>query len=79
MAAKPSGTAATAQNAQYGRPSSIQAQGGTDDFRSLYADLSADPSDTLSLRLNMGNEDKNSFRDHVSGNRQLFAQVLRWC
>ncbi|NMY39257.1 MULTISPECIES: TonB-dependent siderophore receptor [unclassified Pseudomonas] len=63
---------------QYGRPSSIQAQGGTDDFRSLYADLSADPSDTLSLRLNMGNEDKNSFRDHVSGNRQLFAPSMSW-
>ena len=63
---------------QYGRPSSIQAQGSTDDFRSLYADLSADPSDTLSLRLNMGNEDKNSFRDHVSGNRQLFAPSMSW-
>ena len=63
---------------QYGRPSSIQAQGGTDDLRSLYADLSADPSDTLSLRLNMGNEDKNSFRDHVSGNRQLFAPSMSW-
>ena len=63
---------------QYGRPSSIQAKGGTDDLRSLYADLSADPSDTLSLRLNMGNEDKNSFRDHVSGNRQLFAPSMSW-
>lgn len=47
-------------------------------MRSLYADLSADPSDTLSLRLNMGNEDKNSFRDHVSGNRQLFAPSMSW-
>ena len=63
---------------QFGRQSSIQAQGGSEDFRSLYADLSTDPSDTISLRLNMGNEDKNSFRDHVSGNRQLFAPSMSW-
>ena len=63
---------------QFGRQSSIQAQGGSEDLRSLYADLSADPSDTVSLRLNMGNEDKNSFRDHVSGNRQLFAPSMSW-
>lgn len=63
---------------QFGRQSSIQAQGGSEDFRSLYADLSTDPSDTISLRLNMGNEDKNSFRDNVSGNRQLFAPSMSW-
>lgn len=63
---------------QFGRRSTVQAQGGTDDLRSLYADLSVDPSDTLSLRLNMGNEDKNSFRDNVSGNRQLFAPSMSW-
>ncbi len=63
---------------QFGRQSSIQAQGGSEDLRSLYADLSTDPSDTISLRLNMGNEDKNSFRDHVSGNRQLFAPSMSW-
>ncbi|MCU9529015.1 TonB-dependent receptor, partial [Pseudomonas mosselii] len=46
---------------------------------SLYADLSADPSDTLSLRLNLGNEDKNSFRDGIDGNhRQLFAPSMSW-
>ena len=63
---------------QFGRQSSIQAQGGSEDLRSLYADLSTDPSDTVSLRLNMGNEDKNSFRDNVSGNRQLFAPSMSW-
>ena len=63
---------------QFGRQSSIQAQGGSEDLRSLYADLSTDPSDTISLRLNMGNEDKNSFRDNVSGNRQLFAPSMSW-
>ena len=63
---------------QFGRQSSIQAQGASNDLRSLYADLSADPSDTISLRLNMGNEDKNSLRDHVSGNRQLFAPSMSW-
>lgn len=58
---------------EHGRRSSIEAQAGSQDLRSLYADLSADPSDTLSLRLNMGNEDSNSFRHGVDGNRQLFA------
>ena len=37
-----------------GHKSSIEAQGGSNDLRSLYADLSTDPSDTISLRLNMG-------------------------
>ncbi|MCI8212326.1 TonB-dependent receptor [Pseudomonas sp. S25] len=63
---------------QAGRRSSIEAQGGSDDLRSLYADLSTDPNDTISLRLNMGNMDQNSFRDGVSGNRQLFAPSMSW-
>ncbi|MCO7514377.1 TonB-dependent siderophore receptor [Pseudomonas guariconensis] len=63
---------------EHGRRSSIEARGGSEDLRSLYADLSADPSDTLSLRLNMGNEDSNSFRDGVDGNRQLFAPSMSW-
>ncbi|MFJ2984053.1 MULTISPECIES: TonB-dependent receptor [unclassified Pseudomonas] len=63
---------------EHGRRSSIEAQGGSQDLRSLYADLSADPSDTLSLRLNMGNQDNNSFRDGVDGSRQLFAPSMSW-
>ena len=63
---------------QAGRASSIEAQGGSDDLRSLYADLSTDPTDNISLRLNMGNQDNNSFRDGVSGNRQLFAPSMSW-
>ncbi len=63
---------------QAGRRSSIEAQGGSEDLRSLYADLSTDPSDTVSLRLNMGNMDHNSFRDGVSGSRQLFAPSMSW-
>ncbi|NWB41590.1 TonB-dependent siderophore receptor [Pseudomonas sp. E6002] len=63
---------------QAGRASSIEAQGGSNDLRSLYADLSTDPTDTISLRLNMGNQDNNSFRDGVSGNRQLFAPSMSW-
>ena len=63
---------------QFGRASRVEVQGGSEDLRSLYADLSTDPSENLSLRLNMGNEDKNSFRDHVSGNRQLFAPSMNW-
>ncbi len=61
-----------------GRRSTIEAQGGSEDLRSLYADLSADPSENISLRLNMGNMDENSFRDGVSGNRQLFAPSMSW-
>ncbi|WP_369301770.1 TonB-dependent receptor [Pseudomonas sp. N2-5-1-1] len=61
-----------------GHTSSIEAQGGSDDLRSLYADLSTDPTDDISLRLNMGNQDNNSFRDGVSGNRQLFAPSMSW-
>jgi len=63
---------------EHGRRSSIEAQAGSEDMRSLYADLSADPSDTVSLRLNMGNLDYNSFRDGVDGNRQLFAPSMSW-
>ncbi|VVN66878.1 Catecholate siderophore receptor Fiu [Pseudomonas fluorescens] len=61
-----------------GYKSSIEAQGGSNDMRSLYADLSTDPSDNISLRLNMGNQDNNSFRDDVSGSRQLFAPSMSW-
>ncbi|MFO2466147.1 TonB-dependent siderophore receptor [Pseudomonas sp. 15FMM2] len=63
---------------QAGRASSIEAQGGTNGLRSLYTDLSTDPSDNISLRLNMGNEDTDSFRDGISGNRKLFAPSMSW-
>ncbi|NIF26358.1 TonB-dependent siderophore receptor [Pantoea sp. Tr-811] len=63
---------------EHGRRSTLEAQGGSQDLRSLYADLSADPSDTVSLRLNLGNQDANSFRDGVDGSRQLFAPSLSW-
>ncbi|UUD63865.1 TonB-dependent siderophore receptor [Pseudomonas seleniipraecipitans] len=61
-----------------GRRSSIEAQGGSEDMRSLYADLSADATENISLRLNMGNQDSNSFRDDVSSHRQLFAPSISW-
>ncbi|MFP3632874.1 TonB-dependent siderophore receptor, partial [Burkholderia sp. SIMBA_045] len=54
---------------EFGRRSSVEVQGGSQDLRSLYADLSADPTENISLRLNLGNEDRNSFRKGVSGNR----------
>ncbi|QTT91481.1 TonB-dependent receptor [Pseudomonas chlororaphis] len=63
---------------QFGRHSSVEVKGGSEDLRSLYADLSADPSENISLRLNMGNQDNNSFRDGVSGSRQLFAPSMSW-
>ena len=61
-----------------GRRSTLEARAGSEDLRSLYADLSADPSDTVSLRLNMGNQDNNSFRDGIDGSRQLFAPSISW-
>ncbi|WP_460130561.1 TonB-dependent receptor [Pseudomonas sp. H1_D05] len=63
---------------EFGRRSTIEAQAGSEDLRSLYADLSSDPSENISLRLNMGNMDEKSFRDGVSGNRQLFAPSMSW-
>ena len=63
---------------QFGRRSSVEVQGGSQDRRSLYADLSTDVSEDFSLRLNMGNQDYNSFRDDVSGNRKLFAPSMSW-
>ncbi|MFJ2388760.1 TonB-dependent receptor [Pseudomonas koreensis] len=63
---------------EFGRRSTIESQAGSEDLRSLYADLSTDPSENISLRLNMGNMDENSFRDGVSGNRQLFAPSMSW-
>ncbi|MGE8327208.1 TonB-dependent receptor [Pseudomonas urmiensis] len=63
---------------EHGRRSSIEVQGGSEDLRSLYADLSADPSDDISLRLNLGNQDNNSFRDGIDGSRQLFAPSMSW-
>ncbi|MCY1395983.1 putative TonB-dependent receptor BfrD [compost metagenome] len=63
---------------EFSRRSSIEVQGGSEDLRSLYTDLSTDPSDNISLRLNMGNQDYNNFRDGVDGNRQLFAPSMSW-
>ncbi|MEE4886285.1 TonB-dependent siderophore receptor [Pseudomonas alliivorans] len=63
---------------QAGRRSTLEAQTGSEDLRSLYADLSADPSENISLRLNMGNQDSNSFRDDISSTRQLFAPSISW-
>ncbi|MBF8720927.1 TonB-dependent receptor [Pseudomonas guariconensis] len=63
---------------EHGRRSSVEAQAGSEDLRSLYADLNADPTDTISLRLNLGNQDNNSFRDGIDGSRQLFAPSMSW-
>ncbi|CAM3605472.1 Catecholate siderophore receptor Fiu [Pseudomonas reidholzensis] len=63
---------------EHGRRSTIEAQGGSEDLRSLYADLSTDVSDDISLRLNLGNQDNNSFRDGIDGSRQLFAPSMSW-
>lgn len=63
---------------EHGRRSTVEVQGGSEDLRSLYADLSADLNDDISVRLNLGNQDSNSFRDGVDGSRQLFAPSLSW-
>ncbi|MCY1271381.1 Catecholate siderophore receptor Fiu [compost metagenome] len=63
---------------QFGLGSSLEAQLGSEDFRSLYADLSQDVGDSVSLRLNMGEQDANSFRKDVDSTRQLFAPSMSW-
>ena len=63
---------------QPGRESSLEAQGGSWDLRSFYGDLSADPSDTVSVRLNVGQEDVDSFSHKIGGKRQLLAPSLNW-
>ncbi len=63
---------------QAGLGSSIEAQLGSQDYRSLYADLSADASDDIALRLNLGEQDANSFRKGIDSSRQLFAPAMSW-
>lgn len=63
---------------QPGRESSIEAQTGSWDLRSVYGDFSADPSDNVSVRLNLGQEDSNSFRHKIGGTRQLVAPAINW-
>lgn len=63
---------------QAGLASTLEAQLGSQDFRSLYADLSTDPGENISLRLNMGEQDANSFRKGVDSSRQLFAPSMSW-
>ncbi|MFP3711852.1 TonB-dependent siderophore receptor, partial [Paraburkholderia sp. SIMBA_009] len=61
-----------------GRESTLEAQAGSWDLRSFYGDLSADPGEHVSVRLNIGQEDSNSFRDGIDGSRQLFAPSMSW-
>ena len=63
---------------QAGLASTLEAQLGSQDFRSLYADLSTDPGENISLRLNMGEQDANSFRKGIDSSRQLFAPSMSW-
>ena len=63
---------------QPGRESTLEAQGGSWDLRSFYGDLSADPSDKVSVRLNVGQEDADSFSHKIGGKRQLLAPSLNW-
>ncbi|MFY1969850.1 TonB-dependent receptor [Achromobacter dolens] len=63
---------------QPGRESTLEAQAGSWDLRSFYGDLSADPGEHVSVRLNIGQEDSNSFRHKIGGTRQLVAPSLNW-
>ena len=63
---------------QPGRESIFEAQAGSWDLRSVYGDLSADPTDHVSVRLNIGQEETNSFRHKIGGTRQLVAPSLNW-
>lgn len=63
---------------QPGRESTFETQTGSWDLRSVYGDLSADPTDHVSVRLNIGQEETNSFRHKIGGTRQLVAPSLNW-
>ncbi|MBF4246403.1 TonB-dependent siderophore receptor [Vibrio anguillarum] len=63
---------------QKGQASSINARIGSHDYQRLAADLSGELHDDVQVRLNMAQEDSNSFRDGVEGKRTLLAPSLRW-
>ncbi|MCX7133866.1 TonB-dependent siderophore receptor [Aeromonas sp.] len=63
---------------QKGQESSVSALVGSFDNRRLAADLNGEASERVQLRLNLAQEDKDSFRDGVTSKRTLLAPSVNW-
>ncbi|MDM5132722.1 TonB-dependent siderophore receptor [Aeromonas piscicola] len=63
---------------QKGQESSVTALVGSFDTRRVAADLNGEASERVQLRLNLAQEDKDSFRDGVTSKRTLLAPSVNW-
>ncbi|WP_314924786.1 TonB-dependent siderophore receptor [Aeromonas piscicola] len=63
---------------QKGQESSVSALIGSFDNRRLAADLNGEAGERVQLRLNLAQEDKDSFRDSVTSKRTLLAPSVNW-
>lgn len=63
---------------QKGQESSVSALVGSFDNRRLAADLNGEAGERVQLRLNLAQEDKDSFRDGVTSKRTLLAPSVNW-
>ena len=63
---------------QRGQASSVTARVGSFDSRRLAADLNAEAGERVQLRLNLAQEDADSFRDGVTSQRTLLAPAINW-
>ncbi|HDO1310660.1 TonB-dependent receptor [Aeromonas veronii] len=63
---------------QKGQESSVTARVGSFDSQRLAADLNGEASEQVQLRLNMVQEDKDSFRNGVKSKRTLLAPSANW-
>lgn len=63
---------------QKGQESSVTVRVGSYDYQRMAADLSAEPSEAVQLRLNVAQEDNDSFRNGVHGRRTMVAPAMNW-
>ncbi|WP_421153891.1 TonB-dependent receptor [Aeromonas dhakensis] len=63
---------------QKGLESSVSAQVGSFDSRRLAADLNGEAGEQVQVRLNLAQEDKDSFRNGVISKRTLLAPSVNW-
>ncbi|MDM5072752.1 MULTISPECIES: TonB-dependent receptor [Aeromonas] len=63
---------------QKGQESSVSALVGSFDNRRLAADLNGEAGERVQVRLNLAQEDKDSFRDGVTSKRTLLAPSVNW-
>lgn len=61
-----------------GQESSVTVRVGSYDYQRMAADLSAEPSEAVQLRLNVAQEDNDSFRNGVHGRRTMVAPAMNW-